>query len=393
MISVSQADKILFESIPEFSFEVRPLKNCIGAILREDIHADRDLPAFDQALLDGIAVNFAEFEKGRREFFIEGVHRPGEKQPILKSSTGCFEIMTGAVVPKRCDCVIGVEQMTLQNGKAVVNHDVTAKQFQYIRPRQANQKKGDLLLAQGCVLNSVRIALAASVGKHRLKVSKKLKAALISTGDELVEIDAKNIKPFQIRKSNTVFLEIALISTGLFETKIFHFRDDEKALLREIKKILSRYDVLISSGGVSMGKFDFLPKVLGDLKVKVLFHKITQRPGKPFWFGKNKKGVVVFALPGNPVSTQVCLTRYVLPTLKKALGLRTAQTEIVKVNTMVTAHETFTLFQPAMLMNPGDVKLLSFGGSGDFASLADSSGFVEIPPRETNSMLQFYRWP
>ncbi len=383
MISVNEAQQIIFKvagraRVPAQSI---PLEKAYGLILREDIAADRDGPAFNKSTMDGIAIRFEVWQKGQRKFRLEGTAPAGQPARKIKNADGCVQIMTGAVVPEECDCVIPIERVKLENGYAVISDQAKIERGQCIRYQGADYKKGELLLTSGIRLLPPQIATAASFGKAKIKVSSKLKIAVISTGDELVDIDRKKIKPFEIRKSNSYALDAMLHQTGLGETELFHYSDDKKLLLRELKKILRKFDILVLSGGVSMGEFDYVPQVLRELGVDVLFHKVLQKPGKPFWFGTNKKGKVVFALPGNPVSTQICAYRYVIPYLHKAAGLPYT-VRWARLHEDLSVNTDLTCFVPVKISfeNNGmsTAKPVASGGSGDYASLSQADGFLEL---------------
>jgi molybdopterin molybdotransferase len=230
-------------------------------------------------------------------------------------------------------------------------------------------------------------------------VTAKPKIAVIATGDELVDIGRKTIKPYQIRLSNSYALDAALRQTGLCDARMFHFIDDKKILRREIKKILNQFDILVLSGGVSMGEFDYVPQVLAELGVQVLFHKVAQKPGKPFWFGKNKKGKIVFALPGNPVSTQICAHRYVIPYLHKIAGLPYNGYWAV-LDEDLSAKTDLTYFAPVKIFSEDNGTLratpVATGGSGDYASLSQADGFLELKAKQKHFpqgfVAPFYSW-
>lgn len=398
MITVKEADNIISKNISSFGIAQVSLKKTHGRILREDILADRDLPPFDKALMDGITIKQSSFRNGIRDFKIEGIQAAGLAALKLKSSNGCFEIMTGAVIPKGCDCVIPIENVTFNNGTATVKHHYSPAIGQNIRRQGSDHKKGKRLLLKGTILLSPQIAIAASVGKTKIKVTEKPKIAIISTGDEIVPINKANIKSFQIRQSNSLFIKSALDQTFLFDSIIFHFRDDKKLLLKEIARILKHFDALVLTGGVSMGKFDYVPEVLKKLGVRVLFHKVKQKPGKPFWFGK-KGRKIIFALPGNPVSTQVGTYRFVIPHLKKAVGMNDPQQFAILKNNF-NLNTDFTFFLPVKIQSNSKAQLeatpVLTGGSGDFGSLAESDGFMELPSGQKIFKAGFispiYRW-
>jgi molybdopterin molybdotransferase len=400
MISVAQAERIILTQTGHGAFrsETVALTEAYGRVLRENIVADRDQPAFDKSTMDGIAIRFETWQKGVRKFQLEGIAPAGQKALKLKKFDGCIQIMTGAVVPDGCDCVVPVEHIVIKEQTAIVS-PVLIQRGQFIRYRGADLKKGQLVLKAGSRLLPPVIATAASFGRSQLKVSAKPKMAIISTGDELVDVTHPNIKPYQTRTSNSYALDAMLSSTGLCETELFHFVDDRKVLLNGIKKILTKFDIVILSGGVSMGKFDFVPQVLHQLGVEVLFHKVAQKPGKPFWFGKNKKNKIVFALPGNPVSTQICGYRYLMPYLHKAIGLPynrpwSILTEEVKTNFDLTSFVPVKISStPQASLNVTPVKT---GGSGDYGSLALADGFIELEAGHKmfpkGSVAPFYGW-
>jgi len=241
------------------------------------------------------------------------------------------------------------------------------------------------LLKAGCRLWAPHIGIAASVGKVKIKVSALPKIAVISTGDELVDIQ-KPVKPCQTRLSNSYAIQALLHQAQLGDVQIFHLRDNQKLMFQGIKNILSKFDCLILSGGVSMGEFDYVPKVLGQLGIKQSFHKVSQKPGKPFWFGTTKSGKAIFALPGNPVSTQICAYRYVIPYLKKASGLEVKQ-EFISVLERVNIQSDMTHFLPV-----AQGRLVTISGSGDFVSLAQADGFIEYESHKSQNLWPYFSW-
>ena len=202
--------------------------------------------------------------------------------------------------------------------------------------------------------------------------------AVISTGDELIDV-AQPPLPHQIRKSNSYALAAAIAESG-GKADVFHLVDDEQVLKEKLATIIKNYELIVLSGGVSKGKFDFVPQVLESLGVKKLFHQVSQRPGKPMWFGRSEKNTV-FALPGNPVSTFMCFYRYVKPWLSKSLGHKPKmQSAILAVD--FTFSPSLTYFLQVKIENVQG-KLMAYpamgGGSGDFANLKEVDGFLELP--------------
>ena len=254
--------------------------------------------------------------------------------------------------------------------------------WQNIHRRGTDTRQGALLLSAGARLRAPEIAIAASAGMARIRVSSQPMLAVISTGNELVE-PGEPILPHQIRRSNAYAIVAALRQHGFQRVADDHMLDDVAELKRRLKFHLETHDVLVLSGGVSMGKFDFVPQVLDELGVRTVFHKVAQRPGKPMWFGVASSGAAVFALPGNPVSTFVCLSRYVLPALFAAWARTPSRPKKWLSGARWRTPRTY-LFMPVRVEVDDWGRAWAIprptNGSGDFTSLAGTDGFVELPP-------------
>ncbi len=375
MVSVAEAEKIIMDHRFVPKIESITLAQSNGRILAEEVRADRDFPPFDRATMDGIAIAFERFENGQRDFLIERIQAAGQIQQTLIDKKNCIEIMTGASLPIGTDTVIPYETVTIENNTAKILSGVSKKGS--VHQRGSDVKQHEIVLSTGLKISPAEIALLASVGKSEVKVYKKPIAAIISTGDELVDVDQSPL-PHQIRKSNSYALVAALEEIGC-KANLFHLADDKAELEEKLKSILETHELIILSGGVSKGKFDFVPRVLESLGVKKLFHQVSQRPGKPMWFGHTQKNIV-FALPGNPVSTFMCFYRYVKPWLLKSLG-----SEIKDQSAILATDFSFTpaltYFLQVKIKNENG-KLMACpivgGGSGDFANLKDVDGFLEL---------------
>src|SRR3989338_3312402 len=382
LVSVQQAEALILKGVNLFPPVCGPISKAFGLVLREDLIADRDLPPFNRVAMDGIAIHFSSWQKGRREFTVEGVQKAGTPVLTLKDRKSCIEVMTGAVLPLGCDCVTPVESMKRVGTAARLQENFKAVKVLNVHPQGADHRQKDRLARAGCRLLSPQIAVAASIGKKDVLVSRMPAVAVVATGDELVEVD-KIPAPYQIRQSNVYALQAALYLQGYTEVDRFHVLDNKNELRRRLRGILQKFDVIILSGGVSMGKFDFVPQVLSELGVKAVFHKVRQRPGKPFWFGKTKDGRPVFALPGNPVSTHISMYRYVFPFLSRAAGLKTAAEKYAVLGEDVDISTALTYFLPVRLISSRDGRMTALpvflSGSGDYASLARSDGFIELP--------------
>lgn len=382
MISVEEADIIIFQNIKEFPTVRVPLQESFGMVLQEDFVADRDLPSFHRVTMDGIAINFTSWDQGSRKFTVEGIQKPGSSALALNNSQACIEVMTGAVLPEGCDCVIPVEQIEKDNGQAKIKDGLDLIRMQNVHAKGSDYGSDTVLLLKGNRLLSPQIAVAASIGKSEVNISQIPKIAVIGTGDELVGLHQK-VEPYQIRQSNSYAIQSALALHGYGHATSFHLKDDKNEMIERIKEFLEKFDVLILSGGVSMGQYDFVPEALKANDIEVLFHKVKQRPGKPLWFGKSKTGVPVFALPGNPVSTHICLYRYVLPYLNRAICAKAVPKEYVVLEEDLEIQTGLTYFLPVKIESergkPHAALPVIPSGSGDYVALAKSDGFIELP--------------
>ncbi|MEQ9288256.1 MAG: molybdopterin molybdotransferase MoeA [Cyclobacteriaceae bacterium] len=385
MISAKEASDIVMSKIFDWGKEIVPVSSCYGKVLREDVFADRDFPPYDRVTMDGIAVKADDFIGGRREFEVIGMQTAGEEQKTLAGEGSAMEIMTGAILPKDADAVVRYEDIEiLSDGEkkiARLHLDALAS-WKNVHKKGTDRKKGDCLIRAGRVLSASDVAVLATVGKDEVQVSRMPKVAIISTGDELVEVGQTPLS-HQIRMSNSVMIQTKLNELGVPNSRI-HLRDDYDELVNKIEDILDSHDVLILSGGVSKGKADYVPEVLHELKVKKLFHRVAQRPGKPFWFGEKEGKKFVFALPGNPVSTFMCFVVYFLPWLRASLKAEPDHGMVAVLNDNFKFRPDLTYFlQVDARINEEGVLLAmpkEGGGSGDLSNLVRSNGFLELPP-------------
>ncbi|WP_422080780.1 molybdopterin molybdotransferase MoeA [Ulvibacterium sp.] len=381
MISFDEAFDKVMQHTQDWGIETVDLLESTGRVLAEPVLADRDFPPFDRSTRDGIAINFTAIEKGRSTFPIEGVLSAGMPQKTLSSSEFCCEIMTGAVVPQNADTVIMYEQTTLENGNAIVKS--IPKKGQNIHKKGSDASTGTVLLQPDRRITAAEIGVLATVGKSSVSVKKLPKVCVISTGNELVDVSEIPL-PHQIRKSNTLSLHAAL-SKECIVPELLHLADDKKVIQDSITKVLQENDVILLSGGVSKGKFDFIPEVMESLGVKKIFHRVAQRPGKPFWFGVQKEhNTQVFSFPGNPVSTFANYHVYFVPWLYRCLGLNYPKKEVILDQVVLNDLPLTRFVQVKTYLEKGKLfaKPIEDGGSGDLASLSKSDGFVCLRPRQ-----------
>ena len=383
MISPSQADELIAQHLTCLPIESLPLAQCAGAVLRENVYAERDQPPFDRVAMDGIALDSRAVRDGVRRLRIQAMQAAGDPPLTLSGREQCIEVMTGTVLPFGCDAIVPVERITVRDGQAEIAPDLAVSADQNVHRRGTDSRQGNLLLTAGTRLGPPEIAIAAAAGMARIRVSSQPMLAVISTGNELIE-PGEPIQPHQIRRSNAYAIAAALRLHGFQRVADDHIRDDAAELRRRLKFHLETHDVLVLSGGVSMGRLDLVPRVLEELGVRCVFHKVAQRPGKPLWFGIAGSGSAVLALPGNPVSTAVCVSRYVLPALAASQGQTPPQPERMALGAPVTVQPPLAFFLPIR------IEIDDWGrswampaptqGSGDFTALAGTDGFVELPP-------------
>lgn len=383
LISVPEVMNIILNQTEDFGLELVDLEHAQHRVLKEVIVADRDFPPFNRVSMDGIAIQFAQFEKGKTIFNIEGVQAAGSEQLTLQNNNNCIEVMTGAMLPINVDTVIPYELVNIENGIASLQTN-NIKFYQNVHKQGKDREKGTVLLEENSLISSAEIGVLATVGKQQIKVAKQPKVAIISTGDELVEVD-QIPKPFQIRKSNVHTL-VSILQNVKVDSTLFHITDDKVVLTSTISKLLNDFDVLLFSGAVSKGKFDFIPEVLSNLGVEKLFHRVSQRPGKPFWFGKKGKKTV-FAFPGNPVSTYVSCLKYFYPWCKKSIGLNYENPNFAVLAVDFTFKPDLTYFLQVKLENIRGTIFATpntGNGSGDLANLIEADAFLELPKGKTN---------
>ena len=383
MLSPSQADELIAQHLTCLPIESLPLAQCAGAVLRENIYAERDQPPFDRVTMDGIALDSRAVRDGARRLRIQAMQAAGDPPLALEGRDRCIEVMTGAAMPAGCDAVVPVEQITVRDGAAELAQDTPVQPDQNIHRRGTDTRQGNLLLAAGTRLGPPEIAIAAAAGMPRVRVSTQPMLAVISTGNELIE-PGEPIQPHQVRRSNAYAIAAALRLHGFQRVADDHIADDATELKHRLKFHLETHDVLVLSGGVSMGKLDLVPQALEELGVRCIFHKVAQRPGKPLWFGIAGCGSAVLGLPGNPVSTAVCVSRYVLPALAASQGQTASPPERMALGAPITVTPPLTLFVPIRIEIDDWGRSWAIpaptNGSGDFTALAGTDGFVELPP-------------
>jgi molybdopterin molybdotransferase len=383
MLTPAEAEERIFAAVRPLAREDCPVGQAHGRVLRGDVRADRDLPPYDRVMLDGYALRAGALASGVRSFRVEATQAAGAQPGALgPAADACIEIMTGAALPAGADCVVPYEDTERYGPRVRVAAGAEVGAGNAVHRRGSDHRAGEVIVPAGTRLTGGEIAVAAACGCAALPVARLPRIAIVATGDELVEVDAP-AAPHQIRRSNDYALDAALSLAGYTRNDRFLLRDSPAEIGPLLARLIADYDVLLVTGGVSKGKFDFLPAELDRQGVKRLFQGVAQRPGKPLWFGLTPRETPVFALPGNPVASAVCLRRYVLPALDRASGLAAAPGRKAVLAAPARFRPKLAWFLPVRVTSGPRAELAATPAptntSGDFAGLVGTDGFVELP--------------
>ena len=393
MLSVPDADRLLAEHVRRLAPETVGLERAAGRVLREPVRADRDLPPADRVTMDGVALRSADVTRGVRRFPVASAQHAGEA-PHAVPVAACVEVTTGSVLPVGADTVVPVEHLRFADGVAELLDGTEVAAGRFVHRRGSDAPVGRVLVAAGTRLGPAHVAALASVGASRVRVGLRPRVALVTTGDELVPSGAP-VLPHLVRQSNGPALAAALALHGYPTAAAVHAPDAAGPLRAALAAALASADVVVVTGGVSMGRLDLVPDLLAALGVRRVFHRVAQRPGKPIWFGVTA-GAAVFGLPGNPVSCLTCLVRYVVPFLAAMEGAEARPPRLVSVEPLPEAPPGLTLFAPVRLARAGDAsayaEAVRTGGSGDLVSLLPTDGIAEIVPGTTAALAPFFPW-
>ncbi len=388
MILVKEAQKIILEKLQPLEPENIPLLNTLGAVLQEDICAQRDNPPADNSAMDGYALRFNDISSLDQNNplslkVVEDI--PAGQKPTKSINPGeASRIMTGAVVPGGADTVVMVEETEKKNGSVSILKP--QKKGSHVRKQGEDFKKGDILLSKGDLVTSSNIAIIATAGYAKLSVNRKPVVAILSTGDELVDVDAK-AEDHQIINSNTYLLASQVLESGA-KPMLLGIVRDRKDDIKEKLKSADEADIIITSGGVSVGDYDFVKDAIQDLGSDIVFWKIAMKPGKPLTFSMLSKRPL-FGLPGNPVSSFVSFEQFVRPAILKMSGhtdlfrktIRATLTEDIKKKNDGRRH--FVRSTLTYINGSYSVSALSGQGSNMLASLASANSLLIIPESET----------
>ena len=373
MIRIEEAYKLVTGAVEHMGTEQVDIKNCLHRMLAEDVISDVDMPPFDKSAMDGYACRQADLEKPLT--LIETI--PAGKTPEKAVNKGeCSAIMTGAPVPEGADCVIMVEHTKKdEEGNVIFIGQRSRTNIAY---KAEDVAKGDILINKGTFIEPQHIAILAATGYSNPSVAVKPRVAVISTGDEIVEPD-KEPDGSKIRNSNAYQLIGQVNKCGATADYVGIARDHEETTFEILKKATEDHDVVILTGGISMGQFDFIPKVFERLGVHVLFQTLAVQPGKPTLFGKlgTKR---IFGLPGNPVSAFNTFELLVRPYLRLSMG-GSIGWNIIKLPLGAPYSRKKSnrdSFLPGKIED-GKAFPADYHGSAHIQAITDANGFIRIP--------------
>ena len=373
--------------------ELLELLDSVGRILAEPVFADRNFPPFPRATRDGYAVRAADMTNLPATLQVVGEIKAGAEVTIKLEAGQAAAIMTGAPTPPGADAVVMVEYTSRTGDRVEIAKGITTGEN--IVPAAAEAKRGERLLLPGRRLDHAAIAVASSVGRSHLLVYSKPQVAVLATGDEIVDIEVPPAR-FQIRNSNTYSLAAQIQAAG-GEPLLLPIARDDPERLRELITDGFEADLLLLTGGVSMGKYDLVEQVLADFQAEFFFTGAQIRPGRPAVFGRIACGAgaparerppeykYFFGLPGNPVSTMVTFELFARPVLEALAGMQPQKLIFLraKLKSEIKVKLGLTRFLPAQLSGEFDhaeVELVGWQGSGDIAATARANCYIVIPP-------------
>ena len=320
MISVTEAKNIIQENIQTLSPINLSLEQATGLVLAEDVYASMDIPAFPQSSMDGYAFAYDDWQKNKK-LKIVGEVAAGSNESFSLSAGNAVRIFTGAAVPVGADTVIMQEKTKANNGELIIE-DENLKPGTSVRPKGSEIKSGALALERDCVLTPAAIGFLAGIGITEVKIYPNPAISIIITGNELLQ-PGRPLQHGQVYESNSIALNAVLKRLNIEKVEILYAIDKPEIVTDTLKKALEQSDVVLLTGGISVGDYDFVLQATEECGVEKLFHKIKQRPGKPLYFGM-KGNKLVFGLPGNPSSVLTCFYQYVLPAIEKLTKRKTS---------------------------------------------------------------------
>lgn len=391
MITVSEARATVAANVSPGSTEQIPLARAGGRILRQAVAAERPAPPFNRVMMDGLALCAASWARNKG-FAAQQQLPAGIMPPPLQDTDSVFEVMTGGLLPPGCDSVVPIEWCRREGDAWIIDppREETIQPGRFFHAQGSDGPAGRTVLAEGARLGPAELAAAATEGACTLVVNRLPRIHLITTGDEIVPPEQRP-GPAQIRGSHAVALTELLLRCSQAQVAHHHVPDAPDALAAAVASALPESDFLLLTGGVSRGRWDLVPELLQSAGVEQLFHRVSQRPGKPLWFGKCSD-CLVFGLPGNPNSAQVCARIYVAPALDLWRGARPRPAPAMPIESLPERHGELTLFVPLWPASGGRLMAIQPATSGSLHAFCGSIGLAELPPVGEPSLPTVHFW-
>ena len=372
MIQVEEALSIIAENSTTMPVQKIQVSKSLGYILAETVYSPIAMPPFRQSAMDGYAFIHSE----KHQYDIVGIVQAGDHSKIKLKENEAVRIFTGAHVPDNADTVIMQEHVMATENSILI----TRMPEQYANVRHKGEQIGEeeVVFKVNTLITPAAIGFLACLGITEVEVYKKPKVAILVTGNELVK-PGKKLSKGKIYESNSVMLQAALQTIGVKKTKVYKVKDNLKATKKALKEILKKHDIVLISGGISVGDYDFVKEALLENGVKELFYKINQKPGKPMFFG-SKNDTLVFALPGNPASSLTNFYIYVYPAIKNRMGFKDIHLKkmLRKLNDNITNTTGKTLFLKA-LYDETHVTVLDGQSSAMLNTFAIANSLLVVP--------------
>ncbi|CAD0005525.1 molybdopterin molybdotransferase MoeA [Flavobacterium salmonis] len=372
MIQVNEALTIVAENSSKMPFQKIAVKKALGYVLAETVYSPIPMPPFRQSAMDG----YAFIHSRKHQYDVVSSSQAGDHSNIKLKENEAVRIFTGAFVPDDADTVVMQEHVMANENSILIAQ--MPEQFANVRAKGEQINKGEIVFESNILITPAAIGFLACLGITEITVYKKPKVAILVTGNELVK-PGKKLPKGKIYESNSAMLEAALQTIGVNKTKVFNVKDNLKATKEALKDILKKYDVVLVSGGISVGDYDFVKEALLKNGVEELFYKINQKPGKPMFFG-SKKETLVFALPGNPASSLTNFYVYVYPAIRNRMGFSDIHLPklVRKLNDGISNNSGKTLFLKA-LYDETHVTVLDGQSSAMLNTFATANCLLIVP--------------
>jgi len=385
MISFVRAQRLIGKNVPKPKKIKVSLASSLGDVIAEDVKAPFPLPLYDNSAMDGYVLRSCDTRSASQSkpvfLKIKDTIKAGDypKRPLRTGEA--YKIMTGALIPKGGDCILPKEEALVKNGCLIIEKLI--EMSQHVRRQGEEIEKGRRVICKGAVIHPATVGILASLGLKFVSVFARPKVSVIATGSELIPA-GKGLKPGKIYDSNSLMVSSILKSMRIEPVWVRTIGDRKDILKRTLQRAFERSDLLILTGGVSVGDYDYVKEVLSKFGVRAIFWKVSQKPGKPLFFGRRRKKLV-FGLPGNPASVFTCFYEYVFPALRRMSGFRNPylHRKMMKIGAHIKPDQKKILFLKGKTGVDGKTKMvmpLGRQGSHMISSLQDANCFILVSP-------------